>query len=413
MEGMSRDRWFIINGHALPSSHAKEFPSILISLPSSPLPPALSAFAQPSEKKAMEIGVLSLKRKSLDASTEAFPVGPESAREAVRQRFQAELVAVRRLLQKARCEGPPAKRSKKQASPPSVTVVKAPKKKMTLGDRELVAADLAGLAAQLPDDIVEFLEKQSCGNGGGEMEIDIHALQDAAMVELQQKLEKFARERANPSVQERMVAGEEDVDICGGVSPLSIVQSPLKLAEEEEEEDVDICGDASPVAMLKKLGDDETISSSSDSDSDSGSDSSGSESDSSSDSSSSDSESDEDESVDSPAPAELAATPPRTKLIARAKESLEKQRKEARCRAREMARQEVLETERTAMPEETVHWTVLKSLRIVEYNMARPDSLLRQLGLFLKEDTYGIEEQQQHHHHQIFQEDLEEGEIRV
>uniref|UniRef100_A0ACD5YIS6 Uncharacterized protein n=1 Tax=Avena sativa TaxID=4498 RepID=A0ACD5YIS6_AVESA len=363
----------------------------------------------------MEIGVLSLKRKSLDASTEVFPVGPERMKEAVRQRFQAELVAVRRLLQKARCEGPPAKRSKKQASPPSVTVVKASKKKMTLGEREMVAADLAGLAAQLPDDIVEFLEKQSCSIGGGEMEIDIHALQDAAMVELQQKLDKFARERANPSVQE----DEEEVDICGGgVSPLAIVQAPLKLAEEEEE-DVDICGDASPVAMQKKLGDDETISGSrcsgSDSDSDSGSDSSNidSDSDSSGDISSSDSESDEDESVDSPAPAERATTPPRTKLIARAKESLEKQRKEARCRAREMARQDVLETERTAMPDETVHWTVLKSLHIVEYNMARPDSWLRQLGLFLKEDTYGIDERQQQHHRQIFQEDLEEGEIRV
>uniref|UniRef100_A0ACD5YGI1 Uncharacterized protein n=1 Tax=Avena sativa TaxID=4498 RepID=A0ACD5YGI1_AVESA len=293
---------------------------------------------------------------------------------------------------------------------------------MTQGERELVAADLAGLAAQLPDCIVEFLEKQSCGISGGDMEIDIHALQDAAMVELQQKLDEFARERANPSAQDsansKMVAKEEeeeDVDILGGVSPLAIVQAPLQLAEEEEDVDVDICGDASPVSMQKKLGDGETISgspgSSSDSDSDSGSDSDSC-SDSSSDSS--DSESDEDESVDSPAPAERAATPPRTKLIARVKESLEKQRKEARYRAREMARQEVLETERNAMPEETVHWTVLKSLRIVEYNMARPDSLLRQLGLFLKEDTYGIDERQHHHHHrQTFQEDLEEGEIRV
>uniref|UniRef100_A0ACD5Y3B6 Uncharacterized protein n=1 Tax=Avena sativa TaxID=4498 RepID=A0ACD5Y3B6_AVESA len=213
---------------------------------------------------------------------------------------------------------------------------------MTQGERGLVAADLAGLAAQLPDNMVEFLEKQSCGIGGGEMEIDIHALQDTAIVELQQKLDEFARKKkANPSVQHsansKMAAKEEeeeDVDILGGVSPLVTVQTPLKLAVEEE--DVDICGDASPVAMLKKVGDDETINgsgspcSSSDSDSDSGSDND-SDSDLSSDSSS-DSESDEDESVDGPAPVECTATPPRTKLIARAKESLEKQKKEGQGR---------------------------------------------------------------------------------
>uniref|UniRef100_A0ACD5XX22 Uncharacterized protein n=1 Tax=Avena sativa TaxID=4498 RepID=A0ACD5XX22_AVESA len=223
------------------------------------------------------------------------------------------------------------------------------------------------------------------------MEVDIDSVEDEALLEIEQQLDEFVRDRADPSRQDHQDDGstvaeeeEEDVDIVGGVSPLAIAPAPLQLAEDDEEY-VDICGDASPVVAPKNLGDDATISGS-DLDSDSGGNS--------------DSGSCSDESQ-----AEQDAT----LLMAAAKEYLE------RCRAREKARQEVLETERTATPEETetVHWTVLKSLHIVEYNMARPNSLLRQLGLFLKVDDYGIgiEEQQHHHHCQSFQEDLEEGEI--
>jgi hypothetical protein len=92
-------------------------------------------------------------------------------------------------------------------------------------------------------------------------------------------------------------------------------------------------------------------------------------------------------------------------------ESQERQLKEARSRAREKARQEVLKTERTAMPDsERVHRTVFKSLDIKEYNMAMPENVLHQLGLFLKPDDDGDQEEQLHR--QSFEEDLEEGEIR-
>uniref|UniRef100_A0ACD5XKM2 Uncharacterized protein n=1 Tax=Avena sativa TaxID=4498 RepID=A0ACD5XKM2_AVESA len=217
------------------------------------------------------------------------------------------------------------------------------------------------------------------------MEIDINAVEDEALLEIQQQLDGFVREREDPSRRDhqadgRMMAEEEEeyVDIVGGVSPLAIAPAPLQLAEDDEEY-VDICGDASPSSVVtpKILGDDATMS---------GRPSS---------STSSDSES--------------RAERDATLLMDSAKEYLE------RCRAREKARQEVLQTERTAMPSETIHPTVFKSLGIVEYNMARPDNLLRQLGFFLKVevDEYGIGiEEQQQHHCQSFQEDLEEGEIR-
>ncbi|CAM0951067.1 unnamed protein product [Alopecurus aequalis] len=347
------------------------------------------------------MAIRSRKRKSLDAATEV--VGPEHAREVVRERFQAELAAVRRLLKKAtavpvpRSEERPAKRSKK-ASPPQVIKCK----KMAYSERERLKADLEKLAPELPDHIRELLKKQSRAIRGGIMEIDIHEVPDEAILDIRKQLDDFIRERADQEHQDaKMMAQEEeeDVDIVGGVSPLAIVSAPLPLAEEEDEEYVDICGDASPVVMPKNLGDGSGSPSSS----------SSSDSDSASDSSDSDSDSDSDESVDGPAPAERAATPTITELIARAKdkESLERQRKEARCRAREKARQDVLEMERTAMPSETIHPAVIRSLRIHEYCLGTY-SLLPGLGLVLKADD-DQEEQQ----HQIFQEELEEGEIRI
>uniref|UniRef100_A0ACD5XV72 Uncharacterized protein n=1 Tax=Avena sativa TaxID=4498 RepID=A0ACD5XV72_AVESA len=318
-----------------------------------------------------------------------------------------ELVAARGLLEEAlaalsspsspmspprvvRSEEPPAKKIKASPSPP---VIKPKRKKMTRGERDLLAAGLAKLASELPDHIIDLLKKHSRGISDGEIEIDIDSVQDEALLEIQQQLDEFVRERPDPSRREHQVGSmmaeeeEEDVDIVGGVSPLPIAPAPLQLAEEEDE-CVDVCGDASPAVNPKNLGDDATISVS-------GSPSS---------STSSDLGSDTGNSSASESRAERDAT----LLMNHAKDYLE------RCRAREKARQEVLETERAAMPSETIHPTVFKSLRIVEYNMARPDNMLRQLGLFLKVDDYdiGIEEQQQHHHCQSFQEDLEEGEIR-
>ncbi|KAF7059671.1 hypothetical protein CFC21_066539 [Triticum aestivum] len=323
--------------------------------------------------------------------------------ETLRQRSQAELVAVRRLLAEAAAvlpasapsaprvfvrpaEEPPAKKRKASHSHA------VPVKKMTSKERSQLYADLTKLAKLsesyvLPAHILELLKKQSRrGICGDYIEIEMHAVQDEALVEMQKQLGKFVRERANPSTHQHknMMAEEEDedVDIVGGVSPLPVRPTPVQL--------VDICGEASP---LKILGEDATISGSSGS----GSGSSH-------------------QSVDTPASAERAAktTPLTRDLIARASEILERRRKEETSRAREKARQEVLEMERTAMFNESLDKDV-KALGIDQYNTARPNNLLRQMGLFRKDkaddDDNDLKRQQQQH--QGFQEDLEEGEIRL
>ncbi|KAM3276429.1 hypothetical protein ACQJBY_044680 [Aegilops geniculata] len=327
----------------------------------------------------------------------------------LRQRFQAELVAVRRLLAEAAdvlpasspsaprvrvkdsrpAEEPPAKKRKASHA--------VPVKKMTSKQRNQLYADLTKLAKLseshvLPAHILELLKKHSRrGLCDDYIEIEMHAVQDKALVEMQKQLDKFLRERANPSTHQhkkKMMDQEEDedVDIVGGVSPLPVRPTPVQLVEEDEEH-VDICGDASP---LKNFGEDATISGSSGSVCDSCH-----------------------QSVDSPAPAELVAntTPPTRDLIARASEILERRRKEATSRAREKARQQVLETKRTVMFNETLDEDV-KALGIDQYNTARPNNLLRLMGLFRKDkadDDYDLKQQQ----HQSFQEDLEEGEIRL
>ncbi|KAM3274995.1 hypothetical protein ACQJBY_043770 [Aegilops geniculata] len=385
--------------------------------------------------------------------------GQKRAREMkiLRQRFQAELVAVRGLLHKAAAvlapasspsaprvkksrprflaEEPPAKKRKASPPVPVINRKKPPTKtKMTASEREMLAEDLELFVAEIPDHVVELLKKHSCATRPGEIEIDLHAMDDTAVVELQEQVDKFAREKssANPSPQERHQGGpevaeeeDEEVDICGGVSPLAIVpqerhqHGPKAMAEQEEqEEDVDICGGVSPLpivpAPLLLLVEDEdetasgspsssssssssdTDSSGSDSDTDSGSSDSGSE-----DSGGSESDSDSDEIVDSPAP---AITPPTCEQLARA---LERQRKEATSRAREKARQELLHMEKTAMPDDTLHREDLKRLGIDEYNTAKPSNLLRQIGLYLKVDEDWTQQRRQ-----SFHEDLEEGEIR-
>ncbi|KAI4988779.1 hypothetical protein ZWY2020_036096 [Hordeum vulgare] len=335
--------------------------------------------------------------------------------ETLRERFQAELVAARRLVAEAAAvlsassplaprvhvndgrpsEEPPAKRRK--ASPP------VPEKKLTPEERNQLYADLAKVAKLseshvLPAHILELLKKHSRrGIYDDYIEIEMHVVQDAALVEMQKQLDKFVRERANPSTHllhkkktmDQEEDEDEDVDIVGGVSPLPIRTTPLEpQLVEEDEEHVGICGHASP-SPVKKLSEDETISGSS---SGSGPDSSH-------------------QSVDSrPAPAERAANtrPPMRELIARANKSLERRRKEATSRAREKARQELLETKKTAMFNDTLDEDV-KALGIDQHNTARPDNLLRRMGLVLKADDHDLKLRQ----HQSFQEDLEEGEIRL
>ncbi|KAM3274996.1 hypothetical protein ACQJBY_043771 [Aegilops geniculata] len=396
--------------------------------------------------------------RPFDAKT-GIMSGQKRAREMeiLRQRFQAELVAVRGLLHKAAAvlapasspsaprvkksrprflaDEPPAKKRKASPPVPVINRKKAPTKKMSGSVREMLAEDLELFVAEIPDHVVQLLKKQSCATRPGEIEIDIHALDAAAAVELQEQVDKFVREKraANPSPQERHQDGltvtaeeeDEEVDICGGISPLAIVPQPLlqerhqdgpkAMAEEEEEEDVDICGGVSPLPIVPApllLVEDETASGSpsssssssdtdssdNDSDTDSGSRDSGSEDS----GNGSDSDSDSDEVVDSQKA--MAITPPTCEQLARA---LERQRKEATSRAREKARQELLHMEKTAMPDDTLHREDLKRLGIDEYNTAKPSNLLRQIGLYLK-----VDEDWKQQRHQSFHEDLEEGEIR-
>uniref|UniRef100_A0A8I6XMS5 NET domain-containing protein n=1 Tax=Hordeum vulgare subsp. vulgare TaxID=112509 RepID=A0A8I6XMS5_HORVV len=375
-----------------------------------------------------------------DAKTGIMSGGVKRAREMeiLQQRFQAELVAVRGLLRKAAAvrlpsaprvkesrpglsaEEPPAKKmkasppvlapvpvpvkaprkrkptaEKRKASPPPVPVIKSKKPKMTGSEREMLAEDLEAFVAEIPDHIVELLKKQSCATRPGEIEIDLHGLDDAAVVELQEQVDKFAREKRAPP-QERHQDGpkvmaqeeeedeEEYVDICGGVSPLAIVPAPLlQLVQDEatsgspsssssndSDSDVDICGGVSPLAFVpapllplpliqeetnsgspcsSSSGDSDTDDSSSSGDSDTDDSSSSDSDDSEHSGSSSDPDSESDEIVDSPAPA--IVSPPTFQQVDRA---LERQRMEATSLAREKARQEVLHTERNAMPDHTL-----------------------------------------------------------
>ncbi|VAI34173.1 unnamed protein product [Triticum turgidum subsp. durum] len=298
------------------------------------------------------------------ARREPFSImsGRKRPLEILRQRFQSELVA-----------------------------------KMTSKARNNLYGDLAKLAKLseahvLPAHILELLKKHSRhGICDDYIEIEMRDVQDEALVEMQKQLDKFLRERKNQHKNMMAEEEEEDVDIVGGVSPLPIRPAPVQLVEEDNEY-VDICGDASPV---KNLGQDATISGSSGSDSGSSH-----------------------QSVRSrPAPAERAAntTPPTRDLIARANEILERRRKEETSRAREKARQQLLETERTVMfNDNEILDEDVKALGNDQYNTARPNNLLRRMGLFLKLDDDDDDlKQHQHQHHQSYQEDLEEGEIRL
>ncbi|XP_062217763.1 transcription factor GTE9-like [Phragmites australis] len=304
---------------------------------------------------------------------------------------------------KAGGKTPSAKRRKVS---PLVEQIETPR--MSSDEREQLADRLATLSSSQPDHILEFLKKQCGGDADphGEFEIDLNSMENSVLFELKKQLDEFAEESKSEAVQEEE---DEYVDICGGVSPITI-------------------RDASPLVP----------SSSSDSGSSSASDSD-------SDTSSSDTESDSDESVRSPAPPAVhvvendsSAQPPKlatselavsevvqsvekpqyqriaptarpvSNLIDKAKEALERRRQEQRARsserAREKIRQEVLEVETAALPDESIHPQDLEQLGIAEFehivSTLRPrvmggglratrgrPSALQQLGFFLKADA--------------------------
>uniref|UniRef100_I1P2H4 NET domain-containing protein n=1 Tax=Oryza glaberrima TaxID=4538 RepID=I1P2H4_ORYGL len=263
-----------------------------------------------------------------------------------------------------------------------------------------------------------------------------------------------------------------------GVKMLSpLPRKYVALAEEEDDEYVDICGDASPVVLHKNHGEiiisnSSSSSPSSDSDSDSNSSSS------SSSSSSSDSDSDESAAAATHAPAiptnacvssaqpssaapaapevaqsakkqeeklpdqrtaaaaaaaVVATAPPKplTDLITRAQGAAARRRQDEKAQAREKARQELREMERTtapAMASNFIHPLDMKLLGLaaVEHMVSADEearcralrsaapSLLEKLGLFLKADDGGdkVQRQQQPSFVAGDDDDVEEGEIR-
>uniref|UniRef100_N1QVH6 Uncharacterized protein n=1 Tax=Aegilops tauschii TaxID=37682 RepID=N1QVH6_AEGTA len=289
-------------------------------------------------------------------------------------------------------EEPPAKKRKASPPVPVINRKKAPtKKKMTASEREMLAEDLELFVVEIPDHIVQLLKKQSCATRPGEIEIDLHALDDAAAVELQEQRScrnLYCKNGTMTALRPWPNRRRRKMLTSAVASPHP---PPLLLVKDEPASG---CGSPSSSSSSS-----DTDSSDSDSDTVSSSSDSGSEH-----SGGSDSDSDSDEIGDSPAP---AITPPTCEQLARA---LERQRKEATSRAREKARQELLQMEKMAMPDDTLHPEDLKRLGIDEYNTAKPNNLLRHIGLYLK---FNDGRKHQHHHqHQIFEEDLEEGEIR-
>uniref|UniRef100_A0A0E0K1P0 Uncharacterized protein n=1 Tax=Oryza punctata TaxID=4537 RepID=A0A0E0K1P0_ORYPU len=114
-------------------------------------------------------------------------------------------------------------------------------KEMAPDGRKRLAGRPAPLSvAEPPAQIGELLERNRHGSSG-EAEIEVHSMDDAALLEFRQKLDKFTEEAGNhghgpmdasaviqpsPPPRQRQAADskigveeEEDVDICGGASP--------------------------------------------------------------------------------------------------------------------------------------------------------------------------------------------------
>ncbi|KAG2659618.1 hypothetical protein PVAP13_1KG372000 [Panicum virgatum] len=306
--------------------------------------------------------------------------------------------------------------------------------RMSPDERERLAGRLASLAA-VPGHIVEFLQQQFGGDAAdpqGEIEIDVHKVEDSVLFELKTRLDKFAEESlvadAGSLPKEEHGSAMMDLDpktTQMGSNLAEVIRSDAIPGQDEG--DVDICG----------VSGSDSGSSSSSSDSSDGS---------SSGSDDSDSESDSDEAVSGraspavllpeengtsapppppdPAPeasrstkpesvpgngADSAAPPalllpevvgpaqlpshPAPEVAETAEQTevrgaLQRAAPKAVCLAgaifRAKVRRELMEMERAVQPDESIHPGVLRRLCIAEYG--RP-GIMRQLGLFLKADA--------------------------
>jgi hypothetical protein len=352
------------------------------------------------------------------AGMELLTVGGErSSQELLQKRLASELDALRGLLKKAElisrggeaCKGGAptagkkerflASKSNQRAKPIEGSGGNAPSAKrrkistlaeqkqkqkqipaprMSPEERNQLAGRLSSLCGELPGHIVEFLQKHfGDADSHGEIEINIDSVEDLVLFELKTRLDKFAEESKDDKLAEES-KGEV-------------------VLEQEEEEYIDICG----LSPIIETGNVPSSSSSGDSDSDSGS---GSESDSDqmmatsaqppsepasgTAQSTAQAESVSGESIGVPAPVTVAvsevAQSGEAKKVQAVQRAAPKPVSLAGLLYRAKVRRELLEMERAALPDESIHPRDLQRLGIMEYGHP---SLMRQLGLVLKVDA--------------------------
>uniref|UniRef100_A0A0D9WF70 NET domain-containing protein n=1 Tax=Leersia perrieri TaxID=77586 RepID=A0A0D9WF70_9ORYZ len=317
---------------------------------------------------------------------------------------------------------------------------------MPMAQRDRLAGLLSSLST-LPDHIVELIQSQCCCVGDG-MAIDVDSTKDAVLFKLLNLLDEFAAQQQtnveavdeSDAVSQLVEEGEivDELDICGGVSTPVVVENvqftPIPKQQEEDDELIDICGGVSPVSVSNFP---ETVTSPSPSSSSSSSSSSNSSGSSDSDSpsspstsrgttsgsssSSSDSDSDEDTASSSPQdasdlPIEAEAKPLEQQqqvteegklqlLTERAaspdtemQELMARAQQKQRLQQRKRAREQLEEMKSTAQPVyEGIDPRLMKQLGItkeVEYMVSpvfSPDSvrrcgggILQKLGYYLK-----------------------------
>ncbi|RLN07563.1 surface protein-like [Panicum miliaceum] len=320
-------------------------------------------------------------------SVETTSVDP--ALGTLRERMAAELDALHALVRKAELlSSGKSGRSMAAAEPRSEAPAEASIKTPPAKRRKVY--DLAKVAKLVsPEDDNELID--ICGGVS-----PVAILEVSPVVSLEKEVETGNSEIRDLPEDDN---DNEFIDICGGVSPVAILKaSPVVSVEkagetdnsesedipEDDNELVDICGGVSPVVPVEK---DCESGNSPSSSSDSGSSSSG---DSDSDS---DSESDRDETVDHPVPQPALpeengtsvqpAPEPASEKVAQSSTEPEKLPTAALI-AKAKVRRKLLEMERAVLPDESIHPQDLNDLGIVEYG--RP-GIMRQLGLFLKADA--------------------------
>ncbi|CAN6279139.1 unnamed protein product [Urochloa humidicola] len=166
-------------------------------------------------------------RSSADTGSKVLTAPGDPARDRLHKRMASELEALREILKKAEliARGParkggaapavgkskrvlpgtvpprPEPRTEAGGKTPSVKRRKVSplpeneqKQRMTADERNQLAGRLASLA-EVPNQIVEFLQKRLCGGGDAdEIEIDFDSAEDSVLFELQALLDKLAAE---------------------------------------------------------------------------------------------------------------------------------------------------------------------------------------------------------------------------